>query len=57
MQAQFVDPVIAADGHTYEKGAIDFHLQQHNTSPVSQKPLATKQVVPNRIIKALVNEM
>ena len=57
MQAQFVDPVIAADGHTYERGAFNLHLQRHNTSPVSQKQLATKHVVPNRIIKALVNEM
>ena len=57
MQAQFVDPVIAADGHTYEKEAVNLHLQRHDTSPVSQEQLASKRVVPNHIIKALINHM
>ncbi len=29
-----IDPVIAADGHTYERVAIDQWLQHHHISPV-----------------------
>ena len=31
-----VDPVIAADGHSYERKAIEAWLHQHSVSPVSQ---------------------
>ncbi len=33
-QAAMIDPVIAADGHTYERVAIDQWLQHHHISPV-----------------------
>ena len=54
MQARLVDPVIAADGHTYERQAMMSYLQQHNRSPVSQKPLASKDVTPNYAIRKLL---
>ena len=36
-----VDPVIAADGHTYERAAIQQWLQTHPTSPVTSCHLIT----------------
>ena len=54
MQARLVDPVIAADGHTYERQAMLSYLQQHNVSPVSKKRLASKNVTSNYAIKTLL---
>ena len=46
-----VEPVIAADGHTYEGFAIQAWLLQHDTSPVTQAALPHKRLVPNLLIK------
>ena len=54
MQARLVDPVIATDGYSYERQAMASYLQQHNRSPVSKKPLASKNVTPNYAIKTLL---
>ena len=52
-----VDPVIAADGHTYERAAIAAWLQQHHTSPVTGAPLPHPRLVPNLLIKnAIANQ-
>ena len=42
-----VDPVIAADGFTYEREAIELWLQGHDTSPRTNQPLESKTVIPN----------
>ena len=49
-----VHPTIAADGHTYEKAALEQWLQQHDTSPVTGKPLAHTRLVPNVLIKQAI---
>lgn len=54
MQETMVDPGIAADGHTYERSAIQSWLKQHSTSPVTQQPLLHTYVFPNRIIRNLM---
>lgn len=41
-----VDPVIASDGHTYERDAILQHLMRDRTSPLTRAPLHPA-VVPN----------
>ena len=41
------DPVVAADGHTYERAAIEAWLKSHQTSPMTREPLAHKNLVPN----------
>lgn len=33
------DPVVAADGHLYERGAIETWLKTHNTSPLTNMPI------------------
>ena len=49
-----MDPYIAADGHTYERAAIEAWLQQHDTSPVSGEKLAHKRIVANHIVKSVM---
>lgn len=49
-----VDPVVAADGHTYERAAIEAWLETHNTSPMTREPLAHKNVVPNVALRTMI---
>lgn len=51
LQAVMVEPVIAADGHTYERAAMHHWLLQNDTSPVTQAALPHKRLVPNLLIK------
>ena len=50
------DPVIAADGHTYEKLAMQKWLQQHQTSPVTGKALTHVRLVPNIVIRSVIQQ-
>ena len=54
LQAMMVDPVIAADGHSYERKAIEAWLQQHSMSPVSGVRLVHKRVTSNHIVKSVI---
>ena len=49
------DPVLATDGHTYERGAIENWFQRHQTSPMTNQPLTSKTVFPNHAIKSLTS--
>ena len=42
------DPVVAADGVTYERAAINEWLQQRDVSPVTGMPLSSRCVQPFR---------
>lgn len=42
-----IDPVMAADGHTYEREAIEQWLQTHDTSPKTNKKLENKKLLDN----------
>ena len=48
-----VDPVIAADGNTYERASIERWLQRQCTSPATNKPLASKSLVINHALRHL----
>jgi hypothetical protein len=48
------DPVLLADGHTFERSAIEQWLQTNNTSPMTQLPLANKNVVPNYALRMAI---
>ncbi len=54
LQVTLVDPVIAADGYTYERAAVQSWLQDHETSPVTSAQLAHTRLVPNVIIKSAI---
>jgi Inhibitor of Apoptosis domain/U-box domain len=46
------DPVVAEDGHTYEKSAIIQWLSTNNSSPMTNKQLHTKVLFPNHNLRA-----
>ena len=52
----FREPVIAEDGHSYERHAIISWLRQHNTSPLTSEHISIEGLRPNRTLKKLVDE-
>uniref|UniRef100_A0A7S4UT27 U-box domain-containing protein n=1 Tax=Ditylum brightwellii TaxID=49249 RepID=A0A7S4UT27_9STRA len=44
------DPVVAADGHTYERHAIRRWLQTSDMSPLTGQTLSHKELVPNYLL-------
>lgn len=48
------DPVIAADGHSYERVALEEWLRSHGTSPVTGARLEHKLVTPNHKLRSLI---
>jgi hypothetical protein len=48
------DPVVAADGVTYEREAIERHLRHVSTSPVTKQRLASKQVYDNSALRGAI---
>ncbi|KAK9829576.1 hypothetical protein WJX72_006579 [[Myrmecia] bisecta] len=48
------DPVIAEDGHTYDRAAIVEWFSQHDTSPMTNQVLATKVLIPNILMRRLI---
>ena len=50
------EPVICADGHSYEKGAIEAWLQANDLSPLTGQKLAHKHLVPNHALKSIIEE-
>lgn len=56
-QALFRNPVICGDGHTYEEDAI-VHWWTTNrlTSPLTNQPLTSQLLIPNRAIRQAVED-
>ena len=54
VQETMVDPVIAADGKTYEKEAMQRWLQHNTTSPCTGAVLKHQRLVPNMLVKAII---
>ena len=54
VQVLMTDPVIAADGYTYERAALVQHLQHSLVSPVTGNMLERTSCVPNTAIKSLL---
>lgn len=50
------DPVICADGKSYERAAIEAWLQTHDTSPSTNLPLENKQLTPNIALRATIGK-
>jgi len=48
-----VDPVVAADGHTYERKAIQRWMQTSNKSPLTGEVFAHSQLVANYMLIGL----
>ena len=50
------EPVVAMDGHTYEKSAIEKWLKSNQTSPRSGEPMDTI-TIPNMNLKKLIQDI
>ena len=50
------DPVICADGFTYDRQSIELWLSTHDTSPMSNAVLSSKTLLPNMLLKELIDE-
>eukprot|EP01121_Diplochlamys_sp_Union-15-3_P017136 TRINITY_DN5973_c0_g1_i1.p1 TRINITY_DN5973_c0_g1~~TRINITY_DN5973_c0_g1_i1.p1 ORF type:complete len:193 (+),score=29.58 TRINITY_DN5973_c0_g1_i1:84-581(+) len=50
------DPVIAADGFSYERMAIEDWLKKSNTSPMTNLPLENKNLIPNLALRKIIQE-
>ena len=50
------DPVIAADGHTYERSGIERWLTNHTTSPVTRAVLRNQELLPNHQLKSQIEQ-
>lgn len=51
------DPVVAADGYTYEEQAIKGWLDSgHDTSPMTNLKLTHFKLVPNRALRSAIRE-
>jgi hypothetical protein len=48
------DPVIASDGHSYERAAIEDWLLQHHTSPSTGAVLPSKVLLPNHALRQAI---
>lgn len=51
------DPVLALDGHTYEREAIETWLNENQRSPITREPMTSDDLVENRIIKDLTDHI
>jgi TPR repeat protein len=56
-QGIMIEPVITADGNTYERLAIQQWLEKHDTSPKTNLPLTHKHLVPNLAMKQQIEEL
>ena len=48
------DPVVASDGHTYDRKDIQNRFKTHDTSPHTNEPFEDKVLRPNIAIRKLV---
>ncbi|CAF1343186.1 unnamed protein product, partial [Didymodactylos carnosus] len=51
----FRDPVLAQDGHTYERTAIEQWIRRNGTSPLTRQPLAIEHIYPNYKVKQILD--
>jgi hypothetical protein len=63
-QALMIDPVIAADGHTYDRAQIEKWFQQQKadgrvppTSPQTREPLTDKRLVSNMALRRTIEHL
>ena len=50
------EPVIALDGHTYERRAIERWLERRHTSPKTGEELTNTMLLPNHAMRGQILE-
>ena len=56
-QMDMEDPVVARDGHTYERAAIEAHIRKHGKSPISGVALELDGLFENRAVSMQIDTM
>ncbi|KAJ9519399.1 hypothetical protein QJQ45_023031 [Haematococcus lacustris] len=51
------EPVVAADGYTYERAAIQNWLGHSDTSPVTSEQLTHKLLLPNKLARDIIQDI
>merc|ERR1712232_492134 len=51
------DPVICADGHTYERTAIEHWLRNNSRSPKTNQHLMSRNLIPNHALRITIEAM
>jgi hypothetical protein len=51
-----IDPVMAADGFTYERNNIELWLQSHNTSPTTSLVLGHNNLTANQTLRSSIKD-
>ena len=51
------DPVTTADGHTFERAAIERWLRSHRTSPMTGAPLEHTKLAPAIALRQLIETL
>ena len=51
-----IDPVICSDGISYERSAIERWLTNHNTSPMTNNSLISKNLISNITLRNTIND-
>lgn len=52
-----VDPVVDAEGNSYERSAIESWLDGHSVSPITRNAMAKSDLRPNRSLKDAIEEV
>ena len=50
----FMDPVVASDGHTYERASIEKWFKTKKTSPLTGQPIWDLKLTPNHTLKKVM---
>lgn len=50
------DPVLARDGFSYERAAIEHWLRTHDTSPMTNQRLPSRELVPNNALRSAIRQ-
>jgi hypothetical protein len=50
------DPVVAADGYTYERSMIAAWLARNQRSPLTNEPVETTALFPNHSLRSAIRE-
>ena len=58
VQERLVDPVVAADGESYERGPMEVWLADRGAvSPITGQPLPSCHLTPNHSLRNLLQNM
>lgn len=55
LQELLRDPVVAADGHTYERQHITEWLAKSDTSPMTNERMDHKHLIPNIVLRQVMD--